>query len=251
MKKTLLSISTLIPLIACTTPSLAYFGEKYYVIQVGACKTATCAQRMLNKFPQHNRLRLLKSHRHNHASVYKIVDGRFSNATQADTVLSKYYPKNNSALVVQMISTSHKAAAKSKTPCSKTKSATKKLAAKKLTKVNKKIKATNSSVRNKITKKPQITVIKAKAASPSFYAKQGSLKYNLIRFSRRYNYKLLWKVVDNDSGLPADFTWVGSTLLQDTPLNMLRSMTEPYNVQTNIWQSNRVICVTNNNSCNN
>lgn len=267
-------------LLATTSCLAAVGGEKvhanYNVIQVAAYYSQATAEKQLAKAPAAQHLRILAI-KHDDHTIYKLVSGHFkSNASAAsalksggfakDAYINKITPAQHAVDVDANHSTASKAVSKdsvakkavakkavakkavakkvaSKDAVSK-KADPKKLTAKKLVVAPVATKTASTQKANDVANK---TVVKK--VSESFTMHQGSLKANLVRFAHDFNYHLLWKVVDNMSNLPADYSWLGTATFQDAPLNMLQQIITPYNVKTSVWKANRVICITNNNTC--
>ncbi len=83
-----------------------------------------------------------------------------------------------------------------------------------------------------------------------FTVNSGSMYTNIKRYSKQFNYKLLWKVRNPVSGAKADLIISDSSNLKSKfPISILKKITTPYPIQVVVWNKNRVICVTNNNSC--
>ncbi len=84
----------------------------------------------------------------------------------------------------------------------------------------------------------------------SFTVKGGSLKDNIEKFGKKFNYTIIWKVTDIDSGLKADFNWIGNEdITGKNDLGILHNILGLYKLNTTVWNGNRVICISNTSSC--
>ena len=115
-----------------------------------------------------------------------------------------------------------------------------------MAKAKTKVSVTSSKTKAMGTKKKHAPKVKAEKYYFKVYS--GSLKRNITRFSQRFHYKLIWNV--KLIQMQIDFSWVGNkTFVAPTSQQLLQQIMEAYPVQVMVWQGNRVICVTSNNSC--
>ncbi|MGD9107743.1 MAG: hypothetical protein PVI75_01050 [Gammaproteobacteria bacterium] len=81
---------------------------------------------------------------------------------------------------------------------------------------------------------------------PFFIMTSGFLLPNLRMFARKFNYHLVWKVIDVNTGEQMDYRWIGThKVVGATSLDILQKILKPYPVVVNVWKTNRVVEVAN------
>ena len=99
------------------------------------------------------------------------------------------------------------------------------------------------NTRKYFIKKP---AIKHKVKLYTFKVKNGSLHHDIIQFSQKYDYQLVWNIKDPATGLKADYNWLGQkTITKRSPLEILQQMVKPYHLSTHVWQANHIIKIHN------
>ncbi|MGD9152888.1 MAG: hypothetical protein PVG30_04425 [Gammaproteobacteria bacterium] len=94
------------------------------------------------------------------------------------------------------------------------------------------------------------TIIKPKPVKikrvPFFVMTSGLLLPNLRMFARKFNYHLVWKVIDVNTGEQMDYRWIGThKVVGATSLDILQKILKPYPVVVNVWKTNRVVEIAN------
>lgn len=115
-------------------------------------------------------------------------------------------------------------------------------------------KENSNSTNDKTSTENSTVTIKAKPQpnpnAETFTATQNSLEKNIRSWAKKYHYKVIWDVTNNDSDEPADYQWIGDETIHGTSATeVLKQLVDGYPVNTAVWKQNNVICVDNDGKC--